>query len=91
MSTSRSNVKEGSLSPVEGKSSLLCQYLMLMQLPRPASENAPTSSEQLALDAEMDGTLEGAEKQEQKRQKDENWAQFTDANPKGAGNTMNRG
>jgi immunoglobulin-binding protein 1 len=58
---------------------------------RPASETAPTSSEQLAFDAEMDGTAEGEAKEEMKRQKDENWARFTDENPKGAGNTMNRG
>ncbi|KAJ2929982.1 hypothetical protein H1R20_g7097, partial [Candolleomyces eurysporus] len=57
----------------------------------PASQNAPTSSEQLQIDSEMDGTAEGEEKAEQKRQKDENWAQFTDANQRGAGNTMNRG
>ncbi|GLB34717.1 putative serine threonine protein phosphatase PP2A-associated protein [Lyophyllum shimeji] len=57
----------------------------------PASEAAPTSSEQLALEAEMDGTLEGERKAEEKRQKDENWARFTDENPRGAGNTMNRG
>ncbi|KAK7034069.1 Type 2A phosphatase-associated protein 42 [Paramarasmius palmivorus] len=57
----------------------------------PASEAAPTTSEQLALDSEMDGTLAGEEKAETKRQKDEKWAVFTDANPKGAGNTMNRG
>ncbi|KAL0946512.1 hypothetical protein HGRIS_012728 [Hohenbuehelia grisea] len=57
----------------------------------PGSENEPTSSEQLAIDAEQDGGLEGEEAAERKRQKDEKWAQFTDANPKGAGNTMNRG
>ncbi|KAG6853905.1 hypothetical protein C0991_012574 [Blastosporella zonata] len=57
----------------------------------PASEAAPTSSEQLALDAEMDGTGEGEQKSEEKRLKDENWARYTDENPKGAGNTMNRG
>ncbi|KAF9052938.1 serine/threonine protein phosphatase PP2A-associated protein [Panaeolus papilionaceus] len=57
----------------------------------PASEAAPTSKEQLAMDAEMDGTVQGELKAEEKRQKDENWAQFTDANPRGAGNTMNRG
>jgi len=39
----------------------------------------------------MDGTIGGEEKAEQKRQKDEKWAQFTDVNPKGAGNRMNRG
>ncbi|KIY61869.1 TAP42-like protein [Cylindrobasidium torrendii FP15055 ss-10] len=57
----------------------------------PASEAEPTSSEQLALDAEMDGTREGDEKEEQKRQKDERWAQYTDSHAKGEGNTMNRG
>ncbi|GAB1518023.1 Type 2A phosphatase-associated protein 42 [Rhizoctonia solani] len=56
-----------------------------------ASEQAPTSSEQLAVDSEQDGTRFGEEKSEEKRKKDEEWAVFTDANPKGAGNTMNRG
>jgi immunoglobulin-binding protein 1 len=51
----------------------------------------PTSSEQLALDAEMDGMVSGEEKAEEKRLKDENWARFTDGNPRGQGNTMNRG
>ncbi|ELU36390.1 sister chromatid cohesion-related protein [Rhizoctonia solani AG-1 IA] len=58
---------------------------------RKASEQAPTSSEQLAVDSEQDGTRFGEEKSEEKRKKDEEWAVFTDANPKGAGNTMNRG
>lgn len=58
---------------------------------RPASEAAPTSSEQLTLESEMDGTRDGEEKSEAKRLKDENWARYTDENPKGAGNTMNRG
>ncbi|KAG5220903.1 serine threonine protein phosphatase pp2a-associated protein [Salix suchowensis] len=44
-----------------------------------------------SLDAEEDGTLLGEANAEKKRQKDENWAVFTDENPKGAGNTMNRG
>ncbi|KAF9075344.1 serine/threonine protein phosphatase PP2A-associated protein [Rhodocollybia butyracea] len=57
----------------------------------PASENAPTSSEQLALESEMDGTADAEEKSEIKRIKDESWARFTDENPRGAGNTMNRG
>ncbi|KAJ7461476.1 TAP42-like protein [Mycena latifolia] len=57
----------------------------------PASETTLTSSEQLELESEMDGTKDGAEKEEMKRLKDENWARFTDENPKGAGNTMNRG
>ncbi|TFK94812.1 TAP42-like protein [Polyporus arcularius HHB13444] len=57
----------------------------------PQSESQPTSKEQLALDAEQDGTAFGEEKEEEKRQKEEAWAQYTDANPRGAGNTMNRG
>lgn len=64
---------------------------MFTKLRSPASEIEPTSSEQLALDAEEDGTLLGEANAEKKRQKDENWAVFTDENPKGAGNTMNRG
>lgn len=58
---------------------------------RPQSESQPTTSEQLALDSEMDGTAFGEEKAEQKRQKDENWARYTDTHAKGTGNTMNRG
>ncbi|KAF5330648.1 hypothetical protein D9619_005948 [Psilocybe cf. subviscida] len=57
----------------------------------PSSEGQPTSSEKLAIDAEMDGTLEGEERAEFKRQKDENWAVYTEENPRGAGNRMNRG
>ncbi|KAL1746332.1 serine/threonine protein phosphatase PP2A-associated protein [Schizophyllum fasciatum] len=56
-----------------------------------ASESALTESEQLALDAEMDGTAEGERRGEEKRLKDENWAQYTDTHARGAGNTMNRG
>lgn len=51
----------------------------------------PTSKEKLALEAEMDGTIEGEEKAEIKRRQDEKWARYTDENPRGAGNTMNRG
>lgn len=58
---------------------------------RAASQAAPTSSEQLALDSEMDGTTQGEIKVEEKRQKEESWAMYTEANPRGAGNTMNRG
>jgi immunoglobulin-binding protein 1 len=58
---------------------------------RPASLERPTTSEQLALDAEQDGSAFGARREEERRQKDEKWAMFTDANPRGAGNTMNRG
>ncbi|KAF9526959.1 serine/threonine protein phosphatase PP2A-associated protein [Crepidotus variabilis] len=57
----------------------------------PASENVPTGSEQLALDSEMDGTIGGEDQAEHKRQKDESWARYTEENPRGAGNTMNRG
>jgi len=57
----------------------------------PASEHEPTSKEKLALEAEMDGTVEGQEKAEIKRQEDEKWAQYTDENPRGVGNIMNRG
>ncbi|KAI0064531.1 hypothetical protein BV25DRAFT_1881797 [Artomyces pyxidatus] len=57
----------------------------------PQSEAQPTSSEQLAVDAEQDGTAFAELKGEEKRQKDENWARYTDVNPRGAGNTMNRG
>lgn len=58
---------------------------------RPASLEQPTSSEQLQIDSEMDGTIRAEEKEEEKRQKDEKWAQYKDTHPKGAGNTMNRG
>ncbi|KAF5387546.1 hypothetical protein D9757_006569 [Collybiopsis confluens] len=57
----------------------------------PASENAPTSKEVLAIQAEEDGTVFGQEKEEEKRVQDENWARYTDQNPRGSGNTMNRG
>ncbi|KAG9038492.1 hypothetical protein FRB95_001349 [Tulasnella sp. JGI-2019a] len=56
-----------------------------------ASQEAPTTDEQLTMDSEQDGTRFADEKGEEKRVKDEKWAQFTDANPKGSGNTMNRG
>lgn len=65
--------------------------LLLIHNIRPGSENQLTTSEQLQLDSEMDGTVDAEEKEEQKRQKDEKWARFADANPRGAGNTMNRG
>lgn len=56
-----------------------------------ASEAEPTSKEQLALDAENDGSRFGMEKEEEKRVKEEEWARYTDENKRGAGNTMNRG
>ncbi|KAI6150643.1 TAP42-like protein [Pisolithus tinctorius] len=55
------------------------------------SAERPTLSEQLTVDSEMEGTTFGEMKSEEKRQKDEQWAQFKDANPRGAGNIMNRG
>ena len=64
---------------------------MLWLMSRQASYDAPTESELLELAAEDDGTVLGAEKAEQKRLKEENRAVYTEANKKGAGNTMNRG
>jgi immunoglobulin-binding protein 1 len=58
---------------------------------REASFNAPTSKELLQEASELDGTLEGEEKSEQKRKEEEEWALYTEANPKGMGNTLNRG
>ena len=57
----------------------------------PASQNAPTTSEILEIDAEMDSNVHGELKAEEKRQKDEKWARYTDDHPRGAGNRMNRG
>jgi hypothetical protein len=57
----------------------------------PQSEEQLTSSEQLALDSEMDGSAFAQARAEEKRQKDEQWAIFTELNPRGSGNTMNRG
>lgn len=56
-----------------------------------ASEDAPTSSEILQIASENDGTRSGREADDQKREKEEKWARYTDDNAKGAGNTMNRG
>jgi immunoglobulin-binding protein 1 len=60
-------------------------------LSRKTSENKPTSKEILQEASEMDGSLAGEEKSEQKRREEEEWTLFTEANPKGWGNTMNRG
>ncbi|KAH7107667.1 TAP42-like protein [Auriculariales sp. MPI-PUGE-AT-0066] len=57
----------------------------------PASLEKPTTSEQLQMDSEHDGSIFGEEQSEAKRQKDENWARYTDTHRKGEGNTMNRG
>lgn len=45
----------------------------------------------LELDSEMDGTWHAEQQAEHKREKDERWAQYTDDNPKGYGNTTNKG
>ncbi|KAF7799572.1 hypothetical protein EIP86_010809 [Pleurotus ostreatoroseus] len=57
----------------------------------PKSEAKLTTSEQLQLDSEMDGTVFAEERAEEQRQKDETWARYKDSHPRGAGNTMNRG
>lgn len=58
---------------------------------RQASYDAPTNSELLALEAENDGTMRGDEADEERRLKEEYWAQYGELNKKGAGNTTNRG
>ena len=58
---------------------------------RSQSAEAPTRKEQMALDAEMDGTVVAEEKAEELRVEEEEWATWKDAHPRGAGNTMNRG
>ncbi|AFR92469.1 hypothetical protein C343_00339 [Cryptococcus neoformans C23] len=55
------------------------------------SYDKPTDSELLELDSEMDGTWHAEQQAEHKREKDERWAQYTDDNPKGYGNTTNKG
>lgn len=45
----------------------------------------------MQLDSEMDGTAFAEQRGEEKRQKDEKWAQYTDVHQKGEGNRMNRG
>ncbi|TIA73592.1 hypothetical protein E3P91_01376 [Wallemia ichthyophaga] len=54
----------------------------------PASENQPTSKEQLQLDTELDGTLFAQRAQDQQRADTENWARYTEEVEKGSGNTM---
>lgn len=66
-------------------------FLTVVHLFRAASSAAPTSSEKLAIDSEMDGTADGEKRAEEKRLKDESWARYVDEHPRGAGNTMNRG
>jgi hypothetical protein len=85
------NAKEEISSQVEGTYPLQMLSTSLTEVHSHQSATQPGSSEQLALDAEMDGTILGDEMAEEKRSKDENWARFTDENPRGQGNTMNRG
>ncbi|SPO30450.1 related to TAP42 - component of the Tor signaling pathway [Ustilago trichophora] len=56
-----------------------------------ASYDKPTSTEQRKLRAEMDGSKDAEEAEEEQRQKDLYWDTFTEQNKRGAGNTMNRG
>jgi hypothetical protein len=71
-------------SPLVAFLFVLCPY-------RPAQDAQLTTSELLALAAEEDGSSLGQQKQEEKRQKEEKWARYTDEHKKGEGNTMNRG
>jgi hypothetical protein len=92
MNILKSNAKEATSSLVGGKhraSFDSCRSCVLLHSSQ--STEIPTSSEQLAIDGEMDGMALGEEKAEEKRLKDEKWARFTDENPRGQGNTMNRG
>lgn len=56
-----------------------------------ASYDAPTSTEQRATRAQMDGTTDAHTADEEQRQHDIYWDSFTESNKRGAGNTMNRG
>jgi hypothetical protein len=91
MNTLRRNGVEATSSREEGQCLSFYPFISSFCVFRAASAAVPTNSEQLALDSEMDGSMLAEEKEEEKRQKDETWAQFTDENPKGVGNTMNRG
>ncbi len=51
----------------------------------------PTPREARALRAENDGSREAEEAEEEARKEAIEWDAFKEANPKGAGNTMNRG
>jgi hypothetical protein len=82
---------EAILSQAEGEFGSLWYNGFANGFSREASFNAPTSKEILQEASEMDGTLGGEEKSEQKRKEEEEWAMYTEANPKGMGNTMNRG
>lgn len=50
-----------------------------------------TPREERSLRAEMDGTREGREAQDEEREEKIEWDRFTEHNKRGAGNTMNRG
>lgn len=58
-----------------------------------ASADAPTSSELLALRSQgyNVGTREAEVAEEEQRRKADDWDEFEENNPKGMGNTMNRG
>jgi immunoglobulin-binding protein 1 len=58
-----------------------------------ASADAPTSSELLALRSQGQGvgTREAEEADDEQRRKADEWDEFAENNPKGMGNTMNRG
>lgn len=58
-----------------------------------ASADKPTTKETLALRSEGYGvgTRDAEEAEEEQRQKANDWDDFAEANPKGIGNTMNRG
>ncbi|SPO31592.1 related to TAP42 - component of the Tor signaling pathway [Ustilago trichophora] len=56
-----------------------------------ASYDKPTSTEERQLRAEMDGTHDAQQAEEEQRQKDLHWDTFAEHNRRGAGNTMNRG
>ncbi|UZJ51820.1 hypothetical protein CBS101457_001140 [Exobasidium rhododendri] len=58
-----------------------------------ASADAPTSSELLSLRSQGHGvgTREAEDADDQQRRKANDWDDFAESNPKGMGNTMNRG
>ncbi|GFZ49122.1 hypothetical protein JCM24511_06872 [Saitozyma sp. JCM 24511] len=56
-----------------------------------ASYDKLTESELLELATEDDGTMAAEAADEKQRRKQEDWAVYTEANQKGAGNTLNRG
>jgi hypothetical protein len=92
MSIWKKRIGEATYYLEEGQSACFVLCLPVTEsVVSPRSAEQLTSAEQLILDSEMDGSAIGEAKTEEKRRKDEEWAIFTDNNPKGAGNTMNRG